>query len=155
VWPDKPAFVGFDVYSIAWALVQHFKPDLAEYAIPPNMNSVSAVSFIVALMISFRLRESCRVWYEARSMWGQLITDCTSLCRFNANYIAFKAGHENAIVKNIFALTMALPLLLKNFLRGETGRDAEHLAALAGVYPDVVKAIFRTNVPTSNRCRWA
>jgi len=87
-------------------------------------------------------------------MWGQLITDSTNMCRFNANIIAPAAGSDSDVVRSIHALVACFPHLLKNFLRGEFKKDREDLEPFVELHPTLVTDIMCPLVPGPGRCRW-
>ena len=103
----------------------------------------------MALMVSFRLRESYTRWYEGRIVWGLLISATRNLASCARAYIVTKyecvhhhthdtltpthtgtctrimgtrggGDEKNPIVESIETLALAFPVLLKNFCRGES-----------------------------------
>jgi putative membrane protein len=97
-----------------------------------SSSTTNGISFIMALLISFRLHESYQRWYEARETWGLLVTTCSDLCRAAHAYIASSAprGLKEPGCQHIFDCASASPLLLKNFLRDSNDKNSQDLTNL-------------------------
>ncbi|EHL32817.1 bestrophin family protein [Legionella drancourtii] len=81
-------------------------------------------SFILAIIISFRVNTSYARWWEARTLWGAITNNCRNLgLKFDA-FIGLQKHPE------FYELLSKLPLLIKAYLRKEMDELETELLSL-------------------------
>ena len=118
-----------------------------------SFQAISGLSFVMALLVSFRLRSAYSRWYEGRMSWATIGRVSRDLAHMVASYLEPKADTVEAqrVVQNLYAMMIAFPILLKNCLRDESeNKDWKEL--LYFLSPSAVKSV--TTEVTPPEYRW-
>lgn len=81
-------------------------------------------SFILTIIISFRVNSSYGRWWEGRILWGSIVNNCRNLA---LKFDAFVGLNENP---EFYELLKALPLMIKAHLRKEDDQIQTALLSL-------------------------
>jgi predicted membrane chloride channel (bestrophin family) len=121
-----------------------------------SSSATSGISFVMALLLAFRLREAYSRWYEARMKWGQLISICSDICRATSVYMASSAprGLQEPTCQFIFDCASAFPILLKNFLRASNRDNAADLKQLGLGAPTIKILLEPGSGPGTRPWQW-
>ncbi|KTC92948.1 MULTISPECIES: bestrophin family ion channel [Legionella] len=102
-------------------LIAHFFQNATRY----NVGQFHLIfSFILTIIISFRVNTSYARWWEGRTLWGSIVNNCRNL---GLKFDAF-AGLKNHPC--FFELLKRLPIIIKANLRKNTNEYMEELHAL-------------------------
>lgn len=113
-----PIMVIIVIYAI---VIAHFFENATRY----NFGQFHLIfSFILAIIISFRVNTSYARWWEARTLWGAITNNCRNLgLKFDA-FVGLQQHQE------FYELLRKLPLLLKAHLRKENDELESELLSL-------------------------
>lgn len=81
-------------------------------------------SFILTIIISFRVNTSYARWWEGRVLWGSIVNNCRNL---SLKFDAFLGLNEHP---DFYALLQKLPIMIKSHLRKEGSVIQTELLAL-------------------------
>lgn len=112
-----PIMIIIVIYAI---LIAYFFENATRY----NFGQFHLIfSFILAIIISFRVNTSYARWWEARTLWGAITNNCRNL---GLKFDAFVGLQKHP---QFYELLSKLPLLIKAYLRKETDElDTELLS---------------------------
>ncbi len=112
-----PIMIIIVIYAI---LIAYFFENATRY----NFGQFHLIfSFILAIIISFRVNTSYARWWEARTLWGAITNNCRNL---GLKFDAFVGLQKHP---QFYELLSKLPLLIKAYLRKETDElDSELLS---------------------------
>ena len=81
-------------------------------------------SFILTIIISFRVNTSYARWWEGRVLWGSIVNNCRNL---GLKFDAFLGLNEILI---FYELLKKLPIIIKAHLRKESSEIQTELLSL-------------------------
>lgn len=152
LWPTLPVWrrldaavavvVGYTAGVVAFEIITGIKP--------PEVNSVFTIvnTLILGVLLGFRNKEAYDRWWEARTLWGQLINNSRNICLKAADLFTLGPA-DRAEVRRV---AIAFPAALKNHLRhgarlkdvpgfGDDPADPKHVPAyIAGKMYAIVQA---------------
>lgn len=99
------------VILILSVLVVHFHGELLSYKITLTAVPFSLVGVALAIFLGFRNSASYDRYWEARKLWGKLLTDSRNATR---QYIAFAPGDTRRFVLGVAAFVHAVRHQLRN-----------------------------------------
>ena len=113
-----PIMIIIVIYAI---VIAHFFENATRY----NFGQFHLIfSFILAIIISFRVNTSYARWWEARTLWGAITNNCRNLgLKFDV-FVGLQHHQE------FYELLRKLPLILKAYLRNETDELNRELLSL-------------------------
>lgn len=102
-------------------IISYFFDNVRQY----NLGQFHLIfSFILTIVISFRVNTSYARWWEGRTLWGSIVNNCRNLgLKFDV-YLGLK-GHPE-----FYALLKRLPIIIKANLRKEYSEVTDELQAL-------------------------
>lgn len=113
-----PIMIIIVIYAI---VIAHFFENATRY----NFGQFHLIfSFILAIIISFRVNTSYARWWEARTLWGAITNNCRNLgLKFDV-FVGLQHHQE------FYELLRKLPLILKAHLRNESDELNRELLSL-------------------------
>ena len=152
ILPDfRPVLLAL-LNSAVWILVDYFDPQWTQ-GMNISFQAISGLSFVMALLVSFRLRSAYARWYEGRMSWSTIGRVTRDFSHMVSSYLEPKAESPEAkcVVRHLYAMMIAFPILLKNCLRDESeNKDWKEL--LYFLSPKTVRTV--TNETTPPNSRW-
>ena len=116
------------VATAGWVVFHTFQTSLNGISV---VDGFAGITFVVSLLISFRVKEAYSHWYEARMQWGKLVSEMSN---FSQMVHAFAGNSDASLLEwrdATLSLACAYPFILKNFLRGVSATcDSDDLACL-------------------------
>ncbi|KTD30637.1 bestrophin family ion channel [Legionella maceachernii] len=113
-----PIIVILTIYAI---LIAHFFQHATRY----NLGQFHLIfSFILAIIISFRVNTSYSRWWEGRILWGAIVNNCRNL---GLKFEIFAGLDANP---NFYELLKKLPIIIKANLRKDTREIESELRSL-------------------------
>lgn len=82
----------------------------------------------VSIMLAFRLARAAIRFYDSRAAAGKLI----EICRVATSEMILCSDHDHVVRDTFLRWTIAFPVAVKNYLRGEPGSPSD----LRGILPD-------------------
>ncbi|MGO2230354.1 bestrophin family protein [Psychrobacter sp.] len=117
------------IISTVIALIQYWSPSTfpAYGTIPFTLLGVA-----LSLFLGFRNNASYQRWWEARTLWGQLVYDARSFTRQVLSFINTETETERDIQRSMIHLTIAFTHAVRHRLRDtEPWQDVERFVAPA------------------------
>jgi putative membrane protein len=112
------------IYAV---LIAYFFDNAAQY----NLGQFHLIfSFILTIIINFRVNTSYARWWEGRILWGSLVNNCRNLGMKFDTFIGLKTHPD------FYELLSKLPLIIKAHLRKETQELESMLLTLCVHEPD-------------------
>lgn len=117
-----PQILLVTILSTVITMIQHWVPDSFPYY---GTTTFTLLGIALSLFLGFRNNASYQRWWEARSLWGQLVYECRSLTRQVLSFIEEDETGQNA-QKNMIYLTIAFTHAVRHRLRDtEPWQDIE------------------------------
>lgn len=103
------------ILSTLITIIQHWIPSSFPYY---GIATFTLLGIALSLFLGFRNNASYQRWWEARSLWGQLVYECRSLTRQVLSFIDEEEKTGQSTQKNMIYLTIAFTHAVRHRLRG-------------------------------------
>ena len=119
------------IYSVIVVLAETFFANLFEKLQFEKLGQFHLIfSFVLAILVSFRITTAYNRWWDARGYWGALVNDCRNFAiKFNA-YIGFVNN------QHLLHCLTKFPELLKHHLRKENATCQKIITTLGISVPE-------------------
>ncbi|WP_201511974.1 bestrophin family protein [Psychrobacter alimentarius] len=118
-----PQILLIALLSTLITIVQHWIPNSFPYY---GTATFTLLGVALSLFLGFRNNASYQRWWEARSLWGQLVYECRSLTRQVLSFIDEEDETGQDLQKNMIYLTIAFTHAVRHRLRDtEPWKDIE------------------------------
>lgn len=95
----------------------------------PNLGQFHLVfSFVLAIVISFRVNTTYSRWWEGRNLWGSLVNDCRNISMKFENFVGLERHHE------FYDYLLIFPHVLKSHLRKDSDAIQREFARIGAEY---------------------
>lgn len=123
-----PVMTVLTVYALSIVIMENYWT-LFDKIHNPNLGQFHLVfSFVLSIVISFRVNTTYSRWWEGRNLWGTLVNDCRNVSMKFENFAGLAEHHEFYDFLRIF------PQVLKSHLRKDVESIIKEFASIGIMY---------------------